>query len=82
MSRITSFSEWVLRQAFLWGGLAYLAFYALVVRNAEEGSPIARYFNGHWVEHVTATMFCIGIAALFVKLSGESATGCKRKTYC
>ena len=70
MSRITSLSEWVLRQSVVWGGFAYLAFYALVVRTSEPGSPIDRYFNGHWVEHVTATMFCVGIAALLIKVGG------------
>lgn len=70
VSRITSLSEWVLRQSVVWGGFAYLAFYALVVRTSEPGSPIDRYFNGHWVEHVTATMFCVGIAALLIKVGG------------
>ena len=63
-------SEWLLRQAVVWGGLAYLAFYAMVVRGAAEGSLVARYFNGHWVEQVTAAMFCVGVAALIMKLWG------------
>lgn len=70
MSRISSFSEWLLRQAVVWGGLAYLAFYAFVVRTAAPGSTIARYFNGHWVEQATAAMFCVGVAALAIKLLG------------
>lgn len=70
MSRVTSFSEWLLRQAFIWGGLATLAFYALVVRGAGEGSFLARYFAGHPVAYCTTALFCVGVAALVIKLMG------------
>ncbi len=70
MSRITSFSEWLLRQSFIWGGLACLAFYALVVRGAADGSFMDRYFAGHPIAYTTTALFFIGTAALVIKLLG------------
>ncbi len=70
MSRITSFSEWLLRQAFIWGGFACLAFYALVVRNAADGSFMDRYFAGHTVAYCTTALFFVGSAGLIIKLLG------------
>jgi len=70
VSRVTSFSEWLLRQAFIWGGLACLAFYALVVRGAGEGSFVARYFAGHTIAYCTTALFFVGVAALVIKLLG------------
>ena len=70
MSRVTSFSEWLLRQAFIWGGLACLAFYALVVRTAGEGSFLERYFAGHPVAYCATALFSIGAAALVIRLLG------------
>lgn len=72
MSRVTSFSEWLLRQAFIWGGLACLAFYALVVRGAADGSFMDRYFAGHPIAYCTTIMFFVGTAALVIKLLGLS----------
>ena len=70
MSRVTSFSEWLLRQAFIWGGLASLAFYALVIRGAGDGSFLDRYFAGHPIAYCTTALFFIGAAALVIKLLG------------
>ncbi|MCH2115538.1 MAG: MotA/TolQ/ExbB proton channel family protein [Pirellulales bacterium] len=77
MSRITSFSEWLLRQSFIWGGLACLAFYALVVRGAPEGDFLQRYFAGHPIAYCTTALFFVGLAALVIKFLGiclQSAT--------
>ncbi|MEQ8838136.1 MAG: MotA/TolQ/ExbB proton channel family protein, partial [Lacipirellulaceae bacterium] len=70
MSRISNISERLLKQAVVWGGLAYLAIYAIVVRPAAEGSFIQRYLNNHWIENVTVALFCVGTAALLIKLLG------------
>ena len=70
VSRVTSFSEWLLRQAFIWGGLACLAFYALVVRAANEGSFLDRYFAGHPIAYCATALFFVGAAALVIKLLG------------
>jgi len=70
VSRVTSFSEWLLRQGFVWGGLASLAFYALVVRVAAEGSFFDRYFAGHTVAYCATVLFFIGLAELLIKWLG------------
>ena len=70
VSRVTSFSEWLLRQSFIWGGLVCLAFYALVVRAAGEGSFWARYFAGHEIAYCATALFFVALAALAIKLLG------------
>ncbi|MCA9238501.1 MAG: MotA/TolQ/ExbB proton channel family protein [Planctomycetales bacterium] len=72
MSRITSLSEWLLRQAVVWGGFAFLLFYALVVRTVDSQSVIGRYFGGDgWVvKYTTAGLFFVGVAALVIRLLG------------
>jgi len=70
VSRITSISEWLLRQPFIWGGLACLAFYAMLVQGAEQGSFLQRYFAGHPICYFATALFFVGLAALFIKLLG------------
>jgi len=70
VSRVTSFSEWLLRQGLIWGGLAALAFYAIVVRGAVEGSFLDRYFAGHTVAYCATVLFFIGAAELIIKWLG------------
>ncbi len=67
---ITNVSEWLIRQPFIWGGLACLAFYAFVVHGAADGSFMDRYFAGHLIAYCTTAMFFIGTAALVIKLLG------------
>lgn len=67
MSRITSFSEWVLRQPLLWGGLACMGFYA-AIRHGFGNEQIIRYADSHRVEHVTIALFFVGMAALLMRL--------------
>ncbi|MCA9232333.1 MAG: MotA/TolQ/ExbB proton channel family protein [Planctomycetales bacterium] len=70
MSRVTSFSEWLLRQGLIWGGLAALAFYALVVRGADDGSFLQRYFAGHTIAYCATALFFVGVAELVIKWLG------------
>jgi biopolymer transport protein ExbB/TolQ len=70
VSRITSLSEWLLRQAVVWGGLGYLAFYALAVRGAAPDSWLAQYFDGHYIKYATGLLFFIGLAALVIRGMG------------
>jgi len=70
VSRFTSYSEWLLRQPVIWGSLACLTFYAMVVHGASQGSFLQRYFANHEVEYITTGLFFIGIAALIIKLIG------------
>ncbi len=77
MSRVTSFSDWLLRQPIIWGGLACLAFYAFAVQGTEPGSFQLRYFAGHPIAYCTTALFFVGIAALVIKRLGlllQSAT--------
>ena len=37
VSRVTTISEWLLRQSLIWGGLACLAFYAFYVEGMRSG---------------------------------------------
>jgi biopolymer transport protein ExbB/TolQ len=70
VSRITSISEWLLRQSLLWGGLACLAFYAFVVQGTEPTSTIYRYFGSHPINYSTTIIFFVGLAVLVIKLLG------------
>ncbi len=70
VSRVTSFSEWLLRQSVIWGGLACLAFYATVVHVADEGTFWARFFAGHEIAYCTTALFFVALAALVIKLLG------------
>lgn len=70
MSRVTSFSEWLLRQAFIWGGLATLAFYAAIFRLAGEESFWVTWFAGHETAYCATTLFFVGVAALVIKSFG------------
>ena len=78
VSRVTSISEWLLRQPLVWGGLACLAFYAMVVRVAPESSLLQRYFAGHPVEYATATLFFVGAAVFpldLLNMGGSCVVG-------
>lgn len=70
MSRVTSISEWLLRQSLIWGGLACLAFYAFYVEGSAPDSTTYRYFAAHWINYSTAIIFFIGLAALVIKMMG------------
>jgi biopolymer transport protein ExbB/TolQ len=70
VSSLTRFSEWLLRQPVVWGGLASMAFYALVVEQAEPGSLVATAFTGNqWQFKAAASLLCFaGLAALMMRL--------------
>lgn len=70
VSRVTSLSEWLLRQSFVWGGLACLAFYAAVFRLAGEDSFWVRYFAGHETAYCATALFFVGLAGLIIKALG------------
>lgn len=70
MSQITRIADWLLRQPLLWGSLASLGFYALLLANAGSLPLVNRYFNGHVVEWVSTQLFFVGAAALMIRLLG------------
>jgi hypothetical protein len=69
--RLTRLSEWLLRQPLVWGGLASMAFYALIVQQAQPGSLVARAFAGELRQFkIAATLVCFaGLAALVMRLA-------------
>lgn len=67
VSRVTTLSEWLLRQSFIWGGLSCLAFYAAVFRLSGEESFWMRYFAGHETAYVATALFFVGLAGLIIK---------------
>ena len=67
VSRVTTLSEWLLRQSFIWGGLACLAFYAAVFRLSGEESFWMRYFAGHETAYVATALFFVGLSGLIIK---------------
>lgn len=68
MSRISSIADGILRLPLLWGGMACLAFYAMISTGSIDHPLVDRYFNSHIVEQITTTMFFVGIAALVLRL--------------
>lgn len=70
MSPITSLANWLLRLPLLWGGLATLAFYALLRSGYVRDETTIRYFDAHWVEVVATLMFFVGLASLGLRLVG------------
>jgi hypothetical protein len=70
VSRVTSISEWLIRQSLIWGGLACLAFYAFYVEGSAPDSTTFRYFAAHWTNYATTIIFFVGVAALVIKLLG------------
>ncbi len=70
VSRVTSISEWLLRQSLIWGGLACLAFYAFYVNGSAETTTTYRYFAAHWINYSTTIIFFVGLAALVIKMLG------------
>lgn len=67
MSRIASFSEWLLRSPFLWGGLAWMLFYALLKQDVIDNDLLDRYVMGHWIEKVTFAVSFIAIAGIVIR---------------
>ncbi|HYO23865.1 MAG TPA: hypothetical protein VEQ85_02860 [Lacipirellulaceae bacterium] len=72
MSRLTRLSEWLLRQPLLWGALAAMAFYAMVVPRAEAGSLVERMFaGGVWPFKAAATALAFaGLGGLGLRALG------------
>ena len=68
MIRIASFSEWILRQPLVWGGLACLGFYAAIRQGLINSPLVVRYADSHVVEYVTIALFFVGLAALTLRL--------------
>jgi biopolymer transport protein ExbB/TolQ len=68
VSRITQLTDWILRLPLIWGGVATLAYYALLSQGTIDSPLLVRYTASHPVEYCETTMFFVGLAALAMRL--------------
>ena len=68
MSRIATFSEWLLKSPVIWGVLAWQVF-ELTVRNVggDFGERLNNYFTATQVHSITTAVFFVGMAALLIR---------------
>jgi biopolymer transport protein ExbB/TolQ len=57
----------------LWGSLACGAFYLLIFNHIIETPLVTRYFASHPVLYVETALFCVGLAALLLKLTSVTS---------
>lgn len=67
MSKIASFSDWLLRSPIIWGGMACMATYELLERNIINSDLLDRYLLGHPIEIATTALFFIAMAGLAIR---------------
>lgn len=70
MARINAMAAVIIRSPILWGLSAFLGFVALVQSGFISQPVVLRYLAGHWVEYVEMAMFCVGLAAVALRLAG------------
>ncbi|MGI9457443.1 MAG: MotA/TolQ/ExbB proton channel family protein [Aeoliella sp.] len=70
MSKIASFSEWLLRSPLVWGGMACMLMYAALNQGLINSTLLDRYLLGHPIEIATACLFFIAMAALAIRALG------------
>jgi biopolymer transport protein ExbB/TolQ len=58
---------WILRQPFIWGGAASVAFYELLYLRVIDSPLLVRYLAGHPVEYAEGSLFFVGFAALAIR---------------
>jgi len=63
-----SFSTILIRSPLLWGGALAFCFFTLIHGGVISDANVVRYLAGHWVEYVEVIMFCVGLAALLLKM--------------
>lgn len=76
-SQEMSFAEWLVRLPILWGGVACLAFYALLKQGWISNHYVVQYSASHPVEYITCALFFVGLAALIIRmlnLAGQFGT--------
>ena len=67
MSKIASFSEWLLRSPIIWGGLAWVMVWTVLTLPIFDDTLVERYVLGHPIEIATAWLFCMAMAALCIR---------------
>ena len=69
MSKLNALSAALLRSPLLWGAALAFCFFALIHGGVISDANVVRYLAGHWVEYVEVALFCVGLAALALKVS-------------
>jgi biopolymer transport protein ExbB/TolQ len=69
VSKVNALAAVLLRSPLLWGGAMAFCFFALIHGGVITDANVIRYLAGHWVEYVETAMFCVGLAALVLKLA-------------
>jgi biopolymer transport protein ExbB/TolQ len=67
VSRTNRIALTVMRSSLLWGGLASLGFYTLILTGALSNPFFQRYFNDHWVLQAEMIMFFVALAQLILR---------------
>jgi biopolymer transport protein ExbB/TolQ len=67
VARFTSMVDWILRLPLLWGGVAALAYYALLNQGIIHHPQLVRYTASHPIEYCEVTLFFIGLAAVAMR---------------
>jgi biopolymer transport protein ExbB/TolQ len=82
VSKSNNFALAIVRMPFLWGGLTALGFYTLIYTGILHGEQVYRYFDSHPVEHISMTLFFIGVYTLIFKAFDIAAqfTGLSKTT--
>ena len=70
MSKLASFSEWLLRSPIIWGGMACMLMYAMLSQNWIDSNLLDRYLFGHPIEVATAFLFFVALAGLAMRAMG------------
>jgi biopolymer transport protein ExbB/TolQ len=67
---MTAVLEWILRLPLVWGGVACLAFYALLNQKIIDSPLLEQYCARHEIEIIEVSVFFVGMAALMMRLAG------------
>lgn len=68
MNKSTGWFGFLFQSPLLWGGLLAVGFYALIYGGPLDFELVRRYFTNHPVEKMETVLFCIGLAALLLKM--------------
>ena len=67
MSKLNTFTTYLIRSPILWGAALSFGFFGLIHMGVITNPLVIRYLAGHWVEYVEVVMFFVGLAALLIK---------------
>jgi biopolymer transport protein ExbB/TolQ len=73
VSRINQLAEWLLRSPLVWGGVACLAFYAMLSQKIIDSALLEQYCARHNIEKIEVSVFFVGLAALVMRCIAQVA---------